>query len=77
MCPIYEITVWKQAKTSPNGRVNHNLQQGWPTIGSQGKYLRPSVTWVVFVIESNKHQNTLYNYQHNAQYSIIQLYLND
>jgi len=34
------------------------LDQGWPTCDPRGKYLRPSVTWIVSVIQFNKHDVT-------------------
>lgn len=33
----------------------HYLEQGWPTIGSQLKYLRPSITWKLSVTKFNAH----------------------
>jgi len=29
----------------------NTLQQGWPICGPRGKYLRPSVTWMVLLIQ--------------------------
>jgi hypothetical protein len=49
----------------PNKDSENVVDQGWPTCGPRGKYMRPPVTRIVSVIQLNKHntiglQNTIW-----------------